>query len=158
MRSLAALLLVLVAGVHYGPDLLANGYADHGAARRAIYYVMRSFEGAMQYALIALLVLELALRQPEPAFGWRERAEEPARRNVALAIPAALVTLVCSWGIVEHLQAGACRLAIGIGNRLSAGQPLTGLCDDVLGWPMYALGLGAAAFIAAVIAAHSLGD
>jgi hypothetical protein len=120
--------------------------------------VLRSFEGAAQYALIALLVLELALRHPEPVLGWRERAIEPVRRK-ARAIPAVLlVILVCGWGMVEHVQAGACRLAIGIDNKAPAGKPLTGLCDDVTGLPMYALGLAAVAFIAAVIAAYSLGE
>lgn len=151
----------MIAAVHYGSDLLAFMYEDHNTARKILYYVLRSFEGAAQYALIALLALELAMRQLDPAFGWREEGpQSPARGgNAAHAIPAVgLVVLVCGWGMVEHVQAGACRLAIGIDNKAPAGKPLTGLCDAVTGLPMYALGLAAVAFIAAVIAAHSLGS
>lgn len=158
MRALAAILLAMIAAVHYGADLAAFGYANHDFARKSLYYILRSFEGAAQYALIALLALELALRPPAPDLGWREKAKEPMRR-AAHTIPAVLlVILVCGWGMVEHVQAGACRLAIGIANKAPAGKPLTGLCDTVTGLPMYALGLAAVAFIAAVIAAYSLGD
>ncbi len=141
MKTFAALILALVAAVHYGGDLLtmAIGYVDQDRASRAIYYVLTAFEGALQYALIALLALELAMRQPVPAFGWREiKAEEPVRREMHATPAVVLVVLACGWGMVEHIQAGACRLAIGIENRTPAGKPLTGLCDDVTGLPMFA--------------------
>lgn len=158
MKTLAALLLAMIASVHYGSDLAAFGYANHDSARKIIYYVLRSFEGSAQYALIALLSLELAIRRVEAAFGWRESQDiDPARRKVHTIPAVGLVVLVCGWGMVEHIEAGACRLAIGIDNKAPAGKPLTGLCDAVTGLPMYALGLAAGAFIAAVIAAYSLG-
>jgi len=158
MKTFAALLLAMVAALHYGSDLLATAYADHDAARRALYYVLRSFEGAVQYALIALLSLELVMRQLETAFGWRENQDvDPARRKVHTIPAVGLVVLVCGWGMVEHIEAGACRLAIGIDKKAPAGKALTGLCDDVTGLPMYAFGLAAVAFIAAVIAAYPFG-
>lgn len=159
MKGLAALLLVLLAAVHYGPDLLAQHYGDPDAARRALYYVARSFEGAVQYALIALLALAImAQHQREEVLSlWWGRAKEPGRLkgSASAYVSITLVSLVCGWGVAEHLQSGACRLAYGIENRLPAVMPLAGLCDDLLGWPMYALGLGVVAFIAAVIAANS---
>ena len=161
MKTLAALLLAMIAAVHYGADLAAFGYTNHDFARKGLYYVLRSFEGAAQYALIALLALELAIRRMESAFGWREIGpQSPARGDsAARSIPAVgLVVLVCGWGMVEHIEAGACRLAIGIENKAPAGIPLTGLCDAVTGLPMYALGLATVAFIAAVIAANSVGE
>lgn len=161
MKTLAAVILALVAMAHYGGDLLSLGYPDPDRARKSIFYVLRSFEGATQYALIALLALEVASRQTVQAFGWREnRATEPSRRSNAVhAIPSVvLVVLACGWGLIEQVQAGACRLAIGLGAKPPAAAPLTGLCDDVTGLPMYALGLAAGAFIAAVIAAYSLGE
>lgn len=143
MTALAALLLLMVAATHYGPDLLAAGYPDELAARRALYYVARSFEGAAQYALLAWV-----------CWGWA-RATEPRRlKGPAPAIPSMLVVWVCGVGCIEHLQAGACRLAIGITNRPPPVQPLAGLCGDLGGVPLYMLGLGASAFLAATIAAH----
>lgn len=159
MRTLAALLLALIAAVHYGADLLAQRYSDPEAARRAIYYVLRSFEGAIQYAFIALLALAVIAmgRRQESLSLWWGRAEEPGRSkgSASAYVSATLVSLVCAWGIVEHLQAGVCRMAIGIENRPPAIASLTGLCDDLVGFPMYALSLGVVAFIAAVIAAYS---
>lgn len=158
MKTTAALLLLLVAGCHYGGDLLALQFAAPAEVMRPIYYVLRSFEGAVQYALIALLALALiGLGQQEQSSLWWGRAKEPGRLKgpTSAYVSATLVILVCGWGIVEHLQAGACRLAIGVENRQPAPKPMTGLCDDLVGWPLYALGLGVAAFIAAVIAAYS---
>lgn len=159
MKTVVALLLVLVAAVHYGADLLAQRYADPDAARRAIYYVLRSFEGAAQYALIALLALAILAmgRREETVSLWWGRGVDPGRSkgSASAYVSTALVALVCFWGIVEHLQAGACRLAIGIENKLPSGSPFTGICDDLLGLPMYALCLGVVAFIAAVVAAYS---
>lgn len=146
MISLAAVLLAMLAVVHYGPDVLAYAYPDHDAARRAIYYIARSIEGAIQYAVIALLT-------------WWGRPKEASRsKDAAPTIsPALLVVLPCCWGVIEHLQAGVCRLSIGIANRPPPGAALTGICDEISGLPLYALGLGAVAFLAAVIAAQSLG-
>lgn len=157
MRSLAALLLLLIAGVHYGGDLLAMQYPDPSSAVRPIYYVARSFEGAVQYALIALLAAAHLAQQEQFVSLWWGRAKEPGRLkgSASACVAAALVVLACSWGIVEHLQAGACRLVIGIENKQPPAQPLVGLCDDLIGLPMYALSLGVVAFIAAVIAAYS---
>lgn len=158
MKAFAALILLLVGAVHYGGDLLAMaiGYSDQDRASRAIYYVLRSFEGAAQYAVIAFLALLVAeLRwQSAPAFGWREEGQHRLQATSS----AVLVILACGWGMFEQAQAGACRLAIGIENRSPAAKPLTGLCDDVTGVPMYMLGLAAGAFIAAVIAVKSLGE
>lgn len=159
MNTLAALLLCLIAAVHYGPELAAQAYTEPEATRRAIYYVARSFEGATQYALIALLALAVLdrRRKQEALSLWWGRAEEPgcSKGSASAYVSATLVSLVCIWGIVEHLQAGACRLAIGIENRLPAVPPMAGLCDVLTRWPLYALGLGVVAFIAAVIAAYS---
>lgn len=152
MRTLSALLLVLIGVVHYGGDLLADLYADPEAVRRAIYYVARSFEGATQYAVIAVLVI--AVRREKLL---RIKAAEPGSVKgaaVLLSSATGLVAVVCCWGALEHLQAGICRLSLGVSNRVPSGQPLTGICDDLTGVPLYALGLGVVAFIAAVIAAH----
>ena len=150
IRSLAALLLVLIAGVHYGGDLLALGYPDPDQARKAIYYVLRSLEGAIQYGVIAALAFLL----------WVNRAAEPGRvKGAAFARSSvALVVLVCSWGAAEHLQAAACRLSLGIATKPPTGAALTGICDGLTGLPLYAAGVGVIAFLAAVIAAHSLGE
>lgn len=152
MRTLAALLLALLAVVHYGGDLLAPLYPDPGVAQRGIYYVARSVEGATQYVVIALLVI--ALRREKLL---RIKAKEPGSVKgaaVLLSSATGLVAVVCCWGALEHLQAGICRLSLGVSNRVPSGQPLTGICDDLTGVPLYALGLGVVAFIAAVIAAH----
>lgn len=159
MKPVAAILLALVAVTHYGGDLIALQYASPGGVQRSIYYVLRSFEGAVQYALIALLALALAAagRKEEELSLWVGKAKEPgcSKGSASAYVSAALVCLVCGWGLAEHLQAGACRLAIGVENKQPPAQPLVGLCDDLIGLPMYALGLCVAAFLAAVIAAYS---
>jgi hypothetical protein len=145
MRVLPALLLLLIASVQYVPDLLEFSYPNPDAARKVLYYIARSFEGAIQYAVIALMV-------------WWGRPKEASRSKDAAPITTALlVVVVCAWGAIEHLQAGVCRLSIGIANKTPAGSALTGLCDHLTALPMYALGLGMVAFLAAVIAAQSLG-
>lgn len=152
MRTLAALLLALLAVVHYGGDLLAPLYPDPGVAQRGIYYVARSIEGAAQYIVIA--VLAIALWRAKSLM--RMKAKEPGRVKGAAVLSSAtgLVAMVCCWGALEHLQAAVCRLSLGISNRVPSGPPLTGICDDLSGVPLYALGVGVVAFIAAVIAAH----
>lgn len=147
MRTLAAILLLLVAVVHYSADLLAAGYPDPGSARKVISYLLRSIEGAIQYAVIAVLALVVA---------WLVRAKEPGRLKGAAPVVSSvrLVVLVCCWGVVEQLQVGVCRLGFGISNRPPDGAPLTGLCDRLVGLPLYATGLAVIAFLAAVIAAH----
>jgi hypothetical protein len=156
MKSLAALLLALIAVVHYGCDLLAGHYPDPDVARRGLYYTARSIEGAAQYAVITLLAIAL----------WRAKfpgmkAKEPGCLKgaaVLMASATGLTVVVCCWGAVEHLQAAACRISIGISNRVPPVQQLAGICDDLAGVPLYALGLGVVAFIAAVIAAHPWGE
>lgn len=153
MRTLAALLLALIAVVHYGGDHLATLYEDVAVAQRGIYYVARSFEGVTQYAVIGLLAI--ALRREKLLM--RIKATEPGSvKGAAVLFSSAtgLVAVVCCWGAIEHLQAGVCRLSLGVSNRVPSGPPLTGICDDLTGLPLYALGMGVVAFIAAVIAAH----
>lgn len=142
----------MVTMVHYGGDHLATLYgADAGVAQRGIYYVARSFEGAAQYVLIAALVLLLRA----VLLGVKAKELSGVKGAAALLSSATwLVVVVCCWGALEHLQAGACRLSLGVSNRVPTAPPLTGICDDLTGLPMYALGLGVVAFIAAVIAAH----
>jgi len=154
MRTLAALCLLLVALPHYGTDWLAMGHEDQEGARRAIYYVMRSFEGAIQYVLIAGLSVRLATLPAKFSLG--ERASDPRRAMKGAAILSSLiVAAVCCWGAVEHLQAGVCRLIVGIANGPPPVAMLSGLCDGLTGLPLYALGLAAAAFLAASIAAYA---
>ncbi len=152
MKTLAALLLALISAVHYGGDLASELYADPESVRRAIYYVLRSIEGAAQYAVIALLAVSL-----RRAKFLGMKAKEPGRLKgapVLMASATGLTVVVCCWGAVEHLQAAACRISIGISNRVPPVNQLTGICDDLAGAPLYALGAGVVAFIAAVIAAY----
>jgi len=82
---LAAILLVLVASVHYGYEPLALYYEDQAGAARAIFYALRGIEGAALFLVVGLLA-----RKP-------------------------LVFAVCMWGAFEESQTAVCRLARGIG-------------------------------------------
>lgn len=155
MKTLAALILALITAVHYGTDLAAISFypdAEFSHVRKILYYVARSIEGAAQYIVIA--VLAIALWRAKSLM--RMKAKEPGRVKGAAVLSSAtgLVAMVCCWGALEHLQAAVCRLSLGISNRVPSGPPLTGICDDLSGVPLYALGVGVVAFIAAVIAAH----
>lgn len=81
---LAALLLLLVAIVHYSYDILAMGYADQAQAARNIFYVLRGVGGAVLFCIVGLL----------------------SRR--------VLVWMACALGAFEETQTAACGLAVGI--------------------------------------------
>lgn len=81
---LAAILIAVIAITHYGYDPLASLYKDEQAAARALFYILRGFEGAALFGIIGLL----------------------ARRPLVLTI--------CVWGAFEEAQTGVCRLARGI--------------------------------------------
>ena len=78
---LAAFLLLLVAGCHYGYDVLALNYADPVQAGKAWFYILRGIEGAALFGIIAALD-----RHP-------------------------LVFVVCLFGMVEESQTAICRVA-----------------------------------------------
>ena len=124
MNSLSSLLLVLVLGTHYAPDVLADFYSDPPRAVRALFYVARGIEGAALFAI----VWALAPRKPLGAYIG--------------------VTLACCWGVIEEAQTAACRLSIGIENTASASR-FSGLCDAATGLPIYALTMFGALALAA---------
>lgn len=79
--KLAAFLLLLVVGCHYGYDVLAMSYADPAQAGKAWFYILRGVEGAALFGVIAALA-----RHP-------------------------IVFLVCLFGMVEESQTAICRAA-----------------------------------------------
>lgn len=97
-------LLVVVAGVHFGYDWIAQAYPDPAAAARAIYYIARGMEGAILYAVI-----------------WRF-----APRSLCLGV-------ACLWGCAENAQTAICRAAIGIGGLPPSVDAFRGLCDLAAG-------------------------
>lgn len=125
-KGLATLLLVLVLGTHYAPELLADLYGDPAKAARALFYVARGIEGSVLFAT----VWALAPRKPRGAFVG--------------------ITLACCWGALEEAQTAVCRLSIGIANTATAGR-FSGLCDAATGLPIYALTM----FLALALAAFS---
>lgn len=84
---LAALLLAVVAAVHYGYEPLAQYYADPARAAKGLFYILRGVEGFVLFLLIGLLA------------GSR------------------MVWLVALWGAAEEGQSAVCQLAIGVVNR-----------------------------------------
>ena len=110
----AAALLVLVALVHYGTGYLALAYPDPAAAERALFYVAQGFKGCVLWAVIAALAPRTYKSTPLYA--------------------------VCTWGFVEDLQVGACRLALGIQNTPVLGD-WRGVCEVVTGRSVYVVGL-----------------
>lgn len=151
MKAIAALLLGLIAAVHYGADLVAFGYDDFDLARRSWYYVFRSAEGAVQYAVIAGVVIGRAL----PVHLDREGMRRWLRTAGA---PCAVLAFICGWGSAEHIQAGACRLLFDMGTQTPTTDPMAGVCDMVSGAPLYVLGLGIVSFLAASVAANIRGN
>lgn len=83
---LAVVLLVLVAGTHYGHAPLAALFDDPDAASRALFYAFRGVEGTALFALVGLL------------------SRHPA------------VWAVCLWGVFEESQTAICRIGAGIGS------------------------------------------
>jgi len=81
---LAAILLALIALVHYSYDLWAMGYANQAQAARNIFYILRGVGGAVLFCIVGLL----------------------SRRTVVLA--------VCLFGAFEESQTAVCGLARGI--------------------------------------------
>lgn len=97
---LAAILMLLVAGTHYGYDPIAAAfYKDQTAAARALFYAFRGIEGAALFLVVGLL----------------------ARRPLVLA--------VCLWGVLEEGQTAVCRLARGIEN-VPVHEAFQGLCGS----------------------------
>jgi hypothetical protein len=81
---LAALLLALIAGTHYGYEPLAQFYENPDRAARAWFYILRGMEGSVLFVLVGLLA--------------RQR----------------LVWLVCAWGFYEEGTTAVCRLSAGV--------------------------------------------
>jgi len=81
---LAAILLALIALVHYSYDILASGYADQAQAARNIFYILRGVGGAVLFGIVGIL----------------------SRRTLVLA--------VCLFGVFEESQTAVCGLARGV--------------------------------------------
>lgn len=82
---LAAILLLIVAMVHYSYAPLSTGFADSDQAGRGIFYVCRGLGGTALFLLV----------------GLRDKR--------------VLVWLVCAWGACEEAQTAVCGLASGVG-------------------------------------------
>jgi len=85
--KLAIALLLLVVGCHYTDGHLAQGFSNHDAAARAIYYMLRGIEGTALFAVVAILARNR----------W--------------------VFLVCLFGMFEESQTTICRAAKPIAER-----------------------------------------
>ncbi len=99
-NRLAILLLAMVCVTHYAPDHIAALYQDPQAATKAWFYVLRGFEGAMLFLLVAIL-----------SGGWIVRT----------------VGAVCAWGFVEEAQTAVCRLSKPI-TTVPGVELFSGLC------------------------------
>lgn len=97
---LAAVLLLVVFGMHYLGDIIATGYVERAAAARAWEYVLRGAGGAL-----VLLVVGLLVRRP-------------------------VVWALCLWGAIEDGMRSGCRLAHPMNQRPPETDPFTGLCGD----------------------------
>jgi hypothetical protein len=122
-RPASSALLALVALVHYGYDpLAAYLYPGVENAPRALFYVLRGFEGAVLW--LAVLVL--------------------ARKSWPLVV-------ACVWGFFEGAQTAVCRLALGIGSKPETPSPYSGLCELVSGMPVVAISAVVALVAVAII-------
>lgn len=92
------MLLVLVGGVHYGYQPLAEWL---GWRPGAVFYILRGVEGAALFAV----VVWLAARR----YGW------------------GLVTAVAGWGFIEETQTAVCRLSQDMTSAPQV-APYSGLC------------------------------
>ena len=132
MKALAALLLCVVALLHYGLSWIAQAWPDPGAAHRALFYAGQGIKGCVLWASCAWMVRRLR------------------RFSLVGAGPAMAVLSVCVWGFIEDAQVAACRLARGIENLPRPGL-MQGVCDEVAGWPVYLAGLFLAAMAACAV-------
>jgi len=115
VNQLAALLLCLVALVHYGLGFLAQMWPDAAQAHRALFYIGQGAKGAILWVVVAWLA-------PRGRRWWA-------------------VASVCAWGFVEDTQVAACRLARGIENVPTHKATLLGLCDELTGFPFVFVGV-----------------
>lgn len=115
MSQVAALLLCVVALVHYGAGFAAQLWPDPGQAHRALFYIGQGAKGAILWIVIAWLAPR-------------------GRRGFA-------IVAVCAWGFFEDAQVAACRLARGIGNVPPSPGLFSGLCEDLTGLPLCAIGI-----------------
>jgi hypothetical protein len=120
MHGLAFLLFVLVIGTHYTYDLIAAYYTDPAYAAKALFYILRGFEGAILYLVVWSLSLIV----------W---ARTNMRSTGAFCVP---VSGACAWGALEEFQTAACRISIGVEVHPIT-YPFKGLCDQVTGVPVY---------------------
>jgi hypothetical protein len=122
VKKIAAAMLLLVFMTHYVPDIMALRFDKPESATKALFYIARGLEGAVLYALLALLA-RLGLGRG----GW-------------------IIAAPCLWGAFEEALTAGCRLSKPI-----AGVPghrmFSGLCGDK--W--YLAGLFAAAVIGGLI-------
>lgn len=115
MSPLAALLLLAITTTHYGYDVACAVLPGMAHAAKGMFYVLRGFEGALLFAVVAYL--------------------RPA------------VFPICLWGMLEEGQTAVCRLASGPLDKAPPATPWSGLCGDVTGVPLYAIGIVAAAIL-----------
>lgn len=130
--KLAALLLLLVAAVHYGLEPLSHVFSDAPAAHRAMFYIGQGVKGFALWCAVAWL------------------AYSTARSKGMNAFTAAPLFAVCAWGAIEDFEVAACRLARGIESIPMPG-PWQGVCDELTGLPLYMLGLFAGLLTACIV-------
>lgn len=132
-HALPVALLLLVAVVHLGYDPIAallagDSTTDRAQLARAVYYVLRGFEGAAVWACLYCIS------------------------------PRSLPWLVaCAWGATENAQAAVCRLALGLGGVPPAPGPFRGLCDIASGVDVSAM-TAIAVLVAAAVVQESVRD
>ena len=115
--QVAAAIIIAVALTHYSYPVLAAMYPDPARAARAIFYILRGFEGAFLFGLLALIFI----------------------RNTPASI-------ACLWGCFEEAQTGVCRLSAGIENTVSP-PLMSGLCGAQSGWPIWEVSIVAITYM-----------
>jgi len=128
-RDIGVALLLLVAAVHFGYEPLASLYPDRAAAARAIFYIARGIEGAALYLVIWAI----------------------CEHSIALGV-------ACFWGVFESSQTAVCRAVVGVDRSAPMPEAFSGLCDSLVGAPVYSVTaltvLAAAAIIQEAINAN----
>lgn len=109
MRNSAwALLLVAVVHLGYEPAAAWLFPDQRVAAAKAIFYILRGFEG---FALWCAVL-------------WLAGTKSPA------------LVVACVWGAIESAQTALCRLALPIGGQHPIAPAWGGICDVAAGFPV----------------------
>lgn len=102
--------LILVATVHLGYEPAAAWLFPDArvAAGKAIFYILRGFEGVALWCAVLVLA----------------RGRSPA------------LVVACVWGAVESAQTALCRLALPMGGAPPVAPAFGGICDVAAGFPV----------------------